>query len=59
VDTKNYIQLGQDLFSKDHEQLVSFRDGDFVTPEYTYYGNTLYDNATGEEISELITGTTR
>ncbi|EPI00661.1 putative glycerol phosphate lipoteichoic acid synthase 1 [Enterococcus faecalis 13-SD-W-01] len=53
VDTKNYIQLGQDLFSKDHEQLVSFRDGDFVTPEYTYYGNTLYDNATGEEISEL------
>lgn len=53
VDTKNYIQLGQDLFSKDHDQLVSFRDGDFVTPDYTYYGNTLYDNATGEEISEL------
>lgn len=47
VDTKNYIQLGQDLFSKDHEQLVAFRDGDFVTPNYTYYGGTLYDNKNG------------
>lgn len=52
VDTKNYIQLGQDLFSKDHEQLVSFRDGDFVTPKYTYYGGTIYSNETGEAITE-------
>ena len=51
VDTKNYIQLGQDLFSKQHEQLVSFRDGDFVTDKYTYYGGTLYDNATGQAIT--------
>ncbi len=52
VDTKNYIQLGQDLFSKDHDQLVSFRDGDFVTPKYTYYSGTIYDNKTGEAIAE-------
>lgn len=52
VDTQNYIQLGQDLFSPDHKQLVSFRDGDFVTPNYTYYGGVLYDNKTGEEITE-------
>lgn len=51
IDTKNYIQLGQDLFSKQHEQLVSFRDGDFVTPEYTYYGGTLYDNKNGLPVS--------
>lgn len=51
VDTKKYIQLGQDLFSKQHEQLVSFRDGDFVTPEYTYYGGTLYDNKNGLPVS--------
>ena len=51
VDTKNYIQLGQDLFSKQHEQLVAFRDGDFVTDKYTYYGGTLYDNATGQAIT--------
>ncbi len=29
VDTSNYIQLGQDLFSDQNEQLVAFRDGDF------------------------------
>ena len=52
VDTQNYIQLGQDLFSPDHKQLVAFRDGDFVTPNYTYYGGVLYDNKTGEEITE-------
>ncbi|MGX7132334.1 LTA synthase family protein [Enterococcus songbeiensis] len=50
IDTKNYIQLGQDLFSDGHEQLVSFRDGDFVTPNYTYYNSTLYDNKTGMPI---------
>lgn len=52
VDTQNYIQLGQDLFSPDHKQLVAFRDGDFVTPNYTYYGGVLYDNKTGAEITE-------
>jgi lipoteichoic acid synthase len=50
VDTSNYIQLGQDLFSKQNEQLVAFRDGDFVTPEYTYYGGVLYSNSTGMSI---------
>lgn len=52
VDTQNYIQLGQDLLSPDHKQLVAFRDGDFITPNYTYYGGVLYDNKTGEEITE-------
>lgn len=52
VDTKNYIQLGQDMFSKQHQQLVAFRDGDFVTPQYTFYNSTLYDNATGEPVTE-------
>ena len=50
VDTSKYIQLGQDLFSKQNEQLVAFRDGDFVTPEYTYYGGVLYSNSTGMAI---------
>jgi lipoteichoic acid synthase len=50
VDTSKYIQLGQDLFSKQNEQLVAFRDGDFVTPDYTYYGGVLYSNSTGMAI---------
>lgn len=46
VDTKNYFQLGQDLFSKDNEQLVAFRNGDFITPKYTVLGDSIFDNAT-------------
>lgn len=52
VDTSKYIQLGQDLLSKDHNQVVAFRDGSFVTPNYTYYGDTLYENATGQAVTE-------
>lgn len=52
VDTSKYIQLGQDLLSKDRDQVVAFRDGSFVTPNYTYYGGTLYENATGTSVTE-------
>jgi lipoteichoic acid synthase len=52
VDTKNYIQMGQDLFSKDHEQLVAFRNGNYVSPKYTMLGSSIYDTSTGQLISE-------
>jgi lipoteichoic acid synthase len=52
VDTSKYIQLGQDLLSKDHDQIVAFRDGDYVTPEYTYYSGSLYSNKDGMAITE-------
>ncbi len=50
VDTTNYIQLGQDLLSPKHEQLVAFRNGDFVSQKYVYHKGSLYNTATGEEI---------
>ncbi len=52
VDTKNYIQLGQDLFSKNHDKLLFSEMAIFVTPKYTFYGGTIYDNNTGEAITE-------
>ena len=50
VDTKNYIMMGQDLLSADHDQLVAFRNGDFVSDKYTYHKGSLYDTASGNEI---------
>lgn len=47
VDTQNYIQLGQDLFSDERQEIAVFRDGAFVTPEYTFFGGTLYNNSNG------------
>lgn len=52
IDTTSYIQLGQDLFSPKHEQLVAFRNGDFVSPDYYHIGGTIYDRATGQAIEE-------
>ena len=31
IDTKEYIQFGSDLLSKEHRQIVPFRNGDFVS----------------------------
>lgn len=51
VDTSNYMQLGQDLLSPQHEQLVGLRDGDYLTPDYTSYGGKLYRNSDGTEVT--------
>lgn len=50
MSSKNYIQFGQDLLSKQRNQIVSFRDGDFVTPKYTKYGGDVYYTKTGKQI---------
>lgn len=52
VDTKNNIQMGQDLFSKDNEQIVTFRNGNVITPKYTILGSRIYDTKTGLLIPE-------
>ncbi|MCU9533719.1 LTA synthase family protein [Streptococcus sp. CSL10205-OR2] len=52
IDTKQYIQLGQDLLSKDNRQIVALRTaGYFITPQYTSYGGRLYHTVTGDEIT--------
>ena len=52
VDTKNNIQMGQDLFSKENEQIVTFRNGSVITPKYTILGSRIYDTKTGLLIPE-------
>lgn len=53
INTKQYIQLGTDLLSKQHNQIVIFRNKNFVTPHYTVLKNSdgnpeVYKNKTGE-----------
>ncbi|ASN07246.1 LTA synthase family protein [Virgibacillus necropolis] len=50
IHGQDYIQFGTDMFSKGHKEYVSFRDGDFITPEYSFVSGKYYDNDTGEEI---------
>ncbi|MEW4354153.1 LTA synthase family protein [Streptococcus pneumoniae] len=52
IDSSQYLQVGQDLLSKEHQQIVAFRSSNyFVTPKYTSYSGRTYYTETGEEIT--------
>ncbi|MFD2044241.1 LTA synthase family protein [Ornithinibacillus salinisoli] len=50
IKSQDYIQFGTDLFSDDHNQVVPFRNGDVITPEFSVVSGTYYDTVTGEEL---------
>lgn len=50
INTKNYVQFGTDLFSKEHDTIVAFRNRDWVSTKYTSIGGTIYSNKTGKEL---------
>src|SRR5690625_1815769 len=50
IDAIDYIQFGTDMFSKDHHEVVAFRNGDFITPSFSMIGDTFYDHYLGEII---------
>lgn len=52
VDTKNYIEFGSDLLSDQHREIVPFRNGDFVTPEFTEVKGKCYRTNTGEVVTD-------
>jgi len=47
VDTKDYISFGSDLLSPQHREIVPFRNGDVITPEYSKVGDKCYANPSG------------
>lgn len=52
VDTKKYVQFGSDLLSKQHSQLIPFRNGDFVSPTITSVNGVFYDSTTGQQLGD-------
>lgn len=55
IDNKNYVQFGTDLLSPQHDQVVAFRNHNFVTPDYTVLDGTIYNNQDGTEVTEPTT----
>jgi lipoteichoic acid synthase len=52
-ETKEYLFFGTDLFSEERgEQLVPFRNGNFVSPEITMVNNKFYKTSTGIRLEE-------
>ena len=56
IDTKDYLEVGSDMLSLEHNQVIPFRNGDFVSPLYTCIGEKFYDNLTGERLPEMPEG---
>ncbi|WP_025729980.1 LTA synthase family protein [Atopobacter phocae] len=54
IDTKDYAMFGQDLLSKDNDNEVIFRNGVYVSKDYTVIGSRIYKTSTGE-LLELLT----
>ncbi|MED4055161.1 LTA synthase family protein [Niallia taxi] len=52
IDTKKYIQFGTDLLSEDHNELVPFRNGDFVSPTISSIDEKFYNSKTGKVIQD-------
>ena len=52
IESNDYVQFGSDLLSKDHNEIVPFRNGDFVSPEVTSIKGKYYDSKTGELVEE-------
>ncbi|CAG9609365.1 LTA synthase family protein [Pseudoneobacillus rhizosphaerae] len=48
IDTKQDIEFGSDLFSKDKMEFTVLRDGSFITKDYVYTREICYDKKTGE-----------
>lgn len=43
IESNKFLQVGQDMLSPDHDQIVAFRSANyFVTPEYTSYSGRTY-----------------
>ena len=52
IESNKFLQVGQDMLSPDHDQIVAFRSANyFVTPVYTSYSGRTYYTKTGEEIT--------
>jgi len=62
IETDEFLFMGQDLLSGDHNNTVPLRNGRVMTPEYSFLGQSIYDNEgndltdelTDEELAELV-----
>ncbi|HLR20165.1 MAG TPA: polyglycerol-phosphate lipoteichoic acid synthase LtaS [Staphylococcus sp.] len=52
IDTKNYLMMGTDMLSKEHNNTIPFRNGDFITKDYKYVNGRIYDNENNEPVTE-------
>ncbi len=56
IDTKDYIEFGSDLLSKNRRDWVAFRNGDFISPTITYVNGKYYTTGTNNLVTDATVG---
>ena len=54
VETHDYMMMGSDLFSDEHEDWVTFRNGTVVADDLTVVGSNIYRTDTGQLIANPL-----
>ncbi|MBT2690999.1 LTA synthase family protein [Bacillus sp. ISL-47] len=52
IDTTHQVAFGTDLLSKEREEIVAFRNGDYITEQVTSVKGKIYDNQTGQIVED-------
>jgi len=52
IDSQKYVQFGSDLLSKEHNEVVPFRNGDYVSPTIYSIDEKFYDATTGLSLDD-------
>ncbi|WP_100012369.1 LTA synthase family protein [Lentibacillus sediminis] len=50
ISTDDRVSFSHDLFTRDPEEPVVFRDGSMITDDYMYFNHTCYDRDAGETV---------
>lgn len=53
IKTENRYSFGHNLFTRDSDHPVIFRDGSFTSKDYIYKDNVCYDKESGAELDDL------
>lgn len=53
IDTSHQVAFGTDLLSKERDQIVAFRNGDYITDKVTSVKGKIYDNETGQIVENI------
>ncbi|TQR15454.1 LTA synthase family protein [Psychrobacillus soli] len=52
IDSQSYIQFGTDILSKEHNEIVAFRNDDYVSPTFYSIDGKFYDATNGLPIND-------
>lgn len=52
IDSQKYVQFGTDLLSKEHNEVVTFRNDDYVSPTIYSIDGKFYDATTGLPVDD-------